>query len=204
MRFYSVWVAGAIIAIFIVFQGLLGWDLAWNVGSFEVQFFTSMLAHGSTVHLLGNLFGILLFGLLLEAVIGSKRFVHILIVSAIVGNLAGIGSYERVLGISGGVYGLIGALSVLRPTLVIWLSGLPVPMILVGIGYALYDIIGLSAGVTQTGHLAHLGGLVVGVFFGLRHRKDVLIPPKKRVKKSVNDPSLDRALDSYEQRFMRR
>ena len=137
VKYYTLWICAVIVGVFFVLQQALGLDLAWNVGTIEANFFLSMIAHGSVSHLLGNLFALFLFGLILEGTLGSERYVLLLFAAAVAGNLAGIGSYDRVLGISGGILGVIGALAVLRPTMVVWISGLPMPMLLAGAAYAL-------------------------------------------------------------------
>jgi membrane associated rhomboid family serine protease len=156
-------------------------------------------------HLLGNLFSIVLFGLLLEAAVGSQKFLKVLFWAAVFGNLAAIGSYNAVLGISGGIYGLIGALTVLRPKMVLWLSGLPMPMILVGVVYATIDLLGALAPVSNTGHLAHLAGFVVGVAYGFLFRKDDGGPGSSRSRSSLREDEkrrIDAHLDAYERRYL--
>lgn len=206
MKYYSLYAAGLILFVFFILQSLIGLNLAWQVGSFDIRFFTSMVSHSGMPHLLGNLFSLLLFGLLLESVVGSMRFLKILFWAAVVGNLAGIGSYNAVLGISGGIYGLIGALSVLRPKMVIWLSGLPMPMILVGVAYAFIDLLGAIDPVSNTGHLAHLAGLVVGLVAGFMYRKQ--FPDNRSSSRSQRmdkqtKKAIDKQLDEYERRYLK-
>ena len=212
VRYYSLVICLLITAVFFVIQGLFGVDLAWNVGSFEPNFFFSMIAHGSVGHLLGNLFALFLFGLILEGTVGSKRFLYVLAAAAVIGNLAGIGSYNRVLGISGGVYGLIGALTVLRPKMVMWVSGMPMPMVVAGLGYAFVDIVGAAAGTTGTGHFAHLAGFVVGGYLGWRWRDEAatrgegFFESRSRRSRSLSREErrrLDDRLDDYEDRYLR-
>ena len=165
---------------------------------------------------MGNLFALFLFGLMLEGTIGSKRYLYLLVAAGVAGNLAGIGSYNKVLGISGAVLGVIGALTVLRPKMVVWVSGLPMPMVVAGLAYAAIDLLGVLAPVSNTGHLAHLGGLVVGAVLAWRWRSEARTfgdglfekkPSKRRgssKKLSRRERErLDEELDKYEERYLR-
>jgi uncharacterized protein len=202
IRYLTLWLCGTIIAVFAV-QQLLPIRWAWQVGVVEWQFFGAMIAHGSTGHLLGNLFGLSIFGLVLEGRVGTKRLAILLLAAGILGNLAGIlGGYNRVIGISGAIYGVFGALAVLRPFMSVWVSAIPAPMILVAAGWTFMDLVGAFAGGTGTGHLAHLAGLVAGLGFGFAWRKRFADPPR-RAKQRRKDPVLDSQLDEFEQRYMR-
>lgn len=214
IQYYTLYLCGLIVGVFFVLQQLLGWDLAWEVGSISQNFFLSMVAHANTSHLLGNLFGLFLFGLLLEGTIGSKRFLYLVVATGVAGNLAGIGSYNRVLGISGVVLGVIGALTVLRPKMLIWAFGFPMPMLLAGAIYAAIDLLGVLAPASNTGHLAHLGGLVVGGVLGWYWRDEArtfgegFFESKKRRASSrklskQERRRLDKELDRYEDRYLR-
>ncbi len=191
-------ITGAIFFVFIFLQTILKIDLSWQVGTVDPRFLISTLAHANIGHLLGNAFGLALFGLILEHTIPRKNYLLLIILSAITGQIAGIGYYDRVIGISAVVFGIIGSLAVLRPTMIVWVAGMPMPMLLAGILWGAYSIIGSLAN-TQTGHLAHLGGLVVGVVLGLLWRKQYGVKKKKR---PPPDPSIDNALDHWESRFM--
>lgn len=205
IHYVSLWLAAAILVVFAL-QYLLPYRWAWSVGAVEWQFFGSMLAHGGVGHLLGNLFALGLFGLILEGTVGSRRTVTVLIAAGILGNLAGIGSYDSVIGASGAIYGLIGAMTVLRPRMVIWFEFLPMPMIVAGAAYALVDIVGAIGGGTGTGHLAHLAGLVAGGLLAVLWRKDV--PPERprrdRKQKLSREERrrIDAGLDDYERRYI--
>jgi membrane associated rhomboid family serine protease len=203
IKYYTLYVAAIVTLSFVILQSLLGLDLSWQVGEIEFQFITSIFAHGSLSHFLGNMFSLLLFGLILEGKIGSKNLLYVLLLAGVVGNLAAIGSYNSVLGISGGIYGLIGALMILRPKMVIWISGLPMPMVLVGIAYGAIDLLGALAPVGNTGHLAHLAGLGVGVIAGFMFRDDFSKPKNKTRLSKHQKQAIDNQLDMYEQRYLR-
>lgn len=200
-------ICAVIVVVFFGVQGILGIDLAWNVGSFEPNFFFSMIAHGSVGHLLGNLFALGLFGLLLEGTIGTRRYLWILLAAGVVANLSGVfAGYNRVLGISGVVYGIFGALAVLRPKMMVWAGGVPVPMIVAALGWTFIDLVGVFAGPTGTAHLAHIAGAVAGVVAGFLLKKKIPEPPegsRKKLRRSREETRrIDKALDTWEDRYM--
>ena len=80
---------------------------------------------------------------------------------------------------------MIGALILVRPLLVVWAFGLPMPIFIAGILWAGGDLIGAIGyftgnPISNTGNLAHLSGMFIGLIFGIvfrnwrsrRERKD--------------------------------
>jgi len=126
---------------------------------------TAIFLHADTVHLLYNLFGLILFGSILESIIGTKRFLKLFIIAGIAASIVSIPFYARVLGASGAIFGIIGMLAILRPRLVVWLYGMPTPMIIALFIWAAVDIFGIFFP-SGTANLAHLGGLAVGITLG--------------------------------------
>lgn len=193
-----------IIAIYLA-QVFFGLDLAWEVGTVHMNFFLSMVAHGSPGHLLGNLFGLAFFGFILEKTVGTFRFGAVLLLAGIVGNLSAIpAGYGAVIGISGAVYGILGALTVLRPWMVVWLGGMPMPMAVAGLLWAGSSVLGLFAVNTNVGHGAHLAGIIVGFILGALWKKRYGGKTRKRRKLKKVNPRLDKELDKYEKRYMSR
>lgn len=203
MKYYTLYIAGIIVGVYVFLQSLLGLDLSWQVGEIQIQFLSSMFAHANPGHLVGNLVSLLLFGLILEGTLDSKKMLFVLLGAAVAGNLAALGSYNSVLGLSGGIYGLIGALTILRPKMVIWVSGLPMPMFLAGLAYAAVDLLGALAPVSNTGHLAHLAGFVIGIAVGIYYRSPKKPRSKSQKLSSHQKRAIDNQLDMYEQRYLR-
>ena len=131
---------------------------------------TAILLHSGLPHLMYNLFGLALFGSILEHIIGSKKFLILLFVSGLTASLISLPFYTRVLGASGAVFGILGMLGILRPRLTVWLHYMPMPMIVALFVWAIGDIIGIYAP-SGTANIAHLGGLFVGVAAGIYYRK---------------------------------
>ncbi len=133
---------------------------------------THIFAHGSMNHLLMNLFGLFLFGFILEKQIGSKEFTALFFAS---GLIAGIGQMTASpvgysLGASGALFGILGMLAVLKPKMLVFVSSIPVPMIVAAAGWFIGEWIMLGIGRDGIGHAAHLGGLVLGLLFGIYWR----------------------------------
>ena len=131
---------------------------------------TAIFLHSGMVHLLYNLFGLALFGSILEHVIGSRKFLKLFFVSGLVASLVSLPFYTRVLGASGAVMGILGMLGILRPKLAVWLYGMPMPMIVALFVWGIGDVIGIYAP-SGTANIAHLGGLGIGVITGFYYRK---------------------------------
>jgi len=143
---------------------------------------TAVFLHSGLPHIMYNLFGLALFGSILEHVIGSRRFLILFFISGLVASLASLPFYTRVLGASGAVFGILGMLGILRPKLTVWVYSMPMPMIVALFVWAIGDIIGIYAP-AGTANIAHLGGLGIGVIAGFYYRKQ--FSEKKHKKEEV-------------------
>ncbi len=130
---------------------------------------TSMFLHGGLLHLFFNGFALYMFGPYLEQIIGPKRFLAVYFLSGIAGALAYAATYYLgilpasipALGASGAIFGILGAVAVLRPNLPIYMWFVPMPMkyaALVWVGLGLFE----TFQITGVAGAAHLGGLVLG------------------------------------------
>ena len=117
--------------------------------------------------------------------------------------IAGISAlflYDRVLGVSGALFGVIGTLTALRPRMFMYIPGLTyLPMIAAAFIYLLLDLGGLFYP-TNTANLAHIGGLISGILIGIYWRKEFPETKKSRREKIVRDEDLD----NWEKEYMRR
>ncbi len=140
------------------------------------QLFTYMFMHGSWSHLLGNMIGLLFFGLYIERQLGSKEF---LLFYSICGVFCGavslavylfFGFYGVVLvGASGAVYAVLLLFAVIFPRSTVFIMGMvPVPApILVAIyaGIAVFEqAFGMNQGVA---HMTHLSGFAAAWIYCL-------------------------------------
>ena len=118
------------------------------------------------------MYTLLIFGPLLEQRIGVKRFLLVYLASGIVAGILSSFFYQRALGASAAIMGMIGVLIILMPGLRLLLFFVvPMPLWLVGILYAMLDIFGIfyPSGV---GNIAHLTGMAIGLAYGLYLKKE--------------------------------
>jgi membrane associated rhomboid family serine protease len=144
-------------------------DFALRADSWMIKpwtFVTSMFLHGSFEHLFYNMFALVMFGSILEKIIGSKKFLLLYFVSGILAGLGGTFFYESAIGASGAIYGVLGSLATLRPRMVVYAMGVPMPMIVAVIIWATLDFVGMFAP-GQIAYAAHLCGLAAGVLISL-------------------------------------
>jgi len=138
------------------------------------MFVTSIFLHADIEHLFFNMLILFFLGINLERSIGRKAFVILFFVSGIVGNLGylisavmlGGNPFTPAIGASGAIYGIIGALATLAPMMMVFIGMIPMPMILVAVFWGFTDFAGLFAP-SDIAHGAHLGGMFVGIVFGL-------------------------------------
>jgi len=152
---------------------------------------TSIFLHGSVEHLLYNMFALALFGILLEKIIGSKKFLFVFFFTGIVASIGSAFFYNASLGASGAIFGLLGCLAVLRPRMTIWVMGAPMPMFVAVIVWLLIDLAGIFYP-TNVANVAHIAGLLSGIVIGILWRKTFWEYPEKRQKpKVVSEEEID-------------
>lgn len=137
---------------------------------------TSAFLHGSVSHLFFNMYALMIFGPLVEATIGKKRFLGIYLVSELIASFGYSLFYTSpALGASGAIMGILGMVIILYPNLkVLFLFFIPMSMRTAGIIFALFDLFGIFNPTSNVAHLAHLFGLTAGLFYGqylLKNRK---------------------------------
>jgi hypothetical protein len=127
---------------------------------------TAIFLHGDLTHLFYNILALVLFGLILEQIIGRKRFYVLFFAGGIVASVAAALLYPFSLGASGAVFAVLGCLAVLRPRMTVWVYFFPMPMAAAAVLWFLIDMVGLIAP-SGIANAAHIAGLVFGVLFGL-------------------------------------
>jgi membrane associated rhomboid family serine protease len=159
------------------------------------RFVSAVFLHGSLIHLLYNLFALALFGSILEKVIGSKKFLWVFFLSGIFANLIAVNFYTSSLGASGAVYGILGCLAFLRPGMMVWAFGFPMPMFIAAILWVGGAVLGIFMP-SNIGHIAHLSGILVGFLFGLFLKLGKRKRRKKR-KIVISEPDMRNWEDRY-------
>lgn len=123
------------------------------------RFITAGFLHGGPLHILGNMFCLVLWGGPLERRVGAFYFTVIylsgLVGGAIVSNITHAGPFISV-GASGAISGVLGALLSLR---LLGLVGLPWSFFVVNVGLN----IALAASVSNIDWGAHVGGFAAGM-----------------------------------------
>jgi len=169
------WLSLIIFAVFLLQKMIGGFTdyfiLDTRTVLFEVYtLVTAIFLHSGMVHLLYNLFGLMLFGTILEHIIGSRKFLILFFAAGLAASLISIPFYTRVLGASGAIFGVLGMLGILRPKLTVWVYSMPMPMIVALFVWAIGDVIGIYAP-SGTANIAHLGGLGIGIVAGIYYRR---------------------------------
>jgi len=133
-----------------------------------------MFLHGDFAHLFFNMFALLMFGISLENRIGSDRFVAVFFLAGIVGSIGYLVTASNpnipALGASGAIYGILGALAVLRPFMMVWMGGIPMPMIVAAFFWVGIEFLGMFVP-SGIAHSAHLGGIFAGILYGIYLRR---------------------------------
>ncbi len=137
------------------------------------MFITSIFLHGSITHIFFNGYALFAFGPLLEQRIGSMKFLGMYLAAGIIGNmlyyatiLAGIIPPVPALGASGSIYGILGALSILMPQLVLLIFGIvPLQIRHATVLWIMLEFTGSFNANSGIGSAAHLGGLLFGLAY---------------------------------------
>jgi len=134
--------------------------------------FFHMFFHQNILHLLFNMVALIGFGFFLEMRIGRTAFLALYLSSGIIGGLVHVFIYPTsinpLIGASGAIFGIFGAIALLEPTM---------PTILFGASYIVAAIFLMKIGVTfGMAHAAHLGGMFYGALISF------LIDLKKALK----------------------
>jgi rhomboid protease GluP len=134
---------------------------------------TSAFLHDGIVHLLFNMWALLILGGRLEPIVGTVRFGVIYFVSALSGSLLGLWAFPQSIcvGASGAIFGIAGAMLVIgttHPNLVPGGVGHAfgpgvLPFLFYNLVYAGYYNLTHASNTTQINLMAHMGGLLGGV-----------------------------------------
>lgn len=146
---------------------------------------SSMFVHFSFSHLLVNMISLFFIGMFIEKLIGRKRYLWFYLLSGLVAGLlfvaltfigTGVPYGAQIfgtpdlaaVGASGAIFGLAGLLAVILPRLkVLVFFILPMPMWLAMV-VLMFGLWALSIALNlPIGNTAHLGGLLVGLAYGI-------------------------------------
>jgi membrane associated rhomboid family serine protease len=152
-----------------------------------LTFVTSFFLHAGIIHLAGNMYFLLAFGHAVENFLRPLRYLALIALAALIGDLAHIAldprSQTPCIGASGGIAGVIMfyALNFPRMRLAffwrigfVWFRWIRLPAWFVFVLWILFQIIGTleqRAGMSSVSSAAHLGGAAVGLLGWLVWRK---------------------------------
>ncbi len=146
------------------------WPMPW-------MFVTSAFMHIDPYHLFFNMFMLFMFGVTLEKMIGSWRFLSLYLIAGVAGNAGYVvfcmatGSDIPAIGASGAIYGVFACLAILAPHIRVYLFFfLPLRIFHALLLYAAIDIVLMNSN-DSVAHSAHLAGALVGVAFAFYIKK---------------------------------
>ncbi len=146
-------------------------------GKYLWTFLTSMFMHGGFFHIFANMLSLFFIGGLVEKILGRRRYILFYLLAGLFSGLFFVLSSfiftkdfnTYAVGASGALFGLVGLLMLLTPNLPVYIMFIPIPIKMKyaapGILVALWLI--SIAGKVPIGNTAHLGGLILGLIYGL-------------------------------------
>ncbi|PYK43142.1 MAG: hypothetical protein DME46_08325 [Verrucomicrobia bacterium] len=157
-----------------------------------LTFVTSFFLHAGVIHLVGNMYFLLVFGDDVENFLGPLRYVAFIAIAAFVGDLAHIASAPNssipCIGASGGIAAVITFYALAFPQAKIgflwryfyYFRWIRLPAWFVFVLWIVFQIIGAyeqRVGISSVSSFAHLGGATIGLVAWVICRKKRWIDP---------------------------
>ncbi len=169
----------SVIVFFLQFLNIFDWKLFAFTPALALQqpwtFITAIFLHADLTHLFFNMFALLMFGLALENRIGPRNYLIVFFLAGILGSvgylLTASNPLTPAIGMSGSIYGIMGALAMIMPGAMVFIGGFfPMPMIFAVFFWGISEFLGLfyPSGIARG---AHLAGLFIGILYGIYIRK---------------------------------
>ncbi len=162
--------------------------------NFQVwQLITYQFMHANFTHIFFNMFMLWMFGMEIENILGSKKFLYYYLICGIAAGLAQLfiaplfSSPAITIGASGAVFGIMIAFGMLFPDRYIFLWFL-IPIkakYLIGFLFVL-ELFWIGDAGSNVAHLAHLGGALAGFLF-IMFDKNIDVPLKRMLNISGSD-----------------
>ncbi len=160
---------------------------------------TYMFLHAGLQHYISNMFALLIFGLILEKVVGTRNFLKVYFLSGIASGLVGIVFYNSLIGASGAIFGAMASLALLRPNLVVWVGYVPMPMIAALFVWGAADMLGVFVP-GNVAHIGHLAGMAAGLIYTAIRLRGFGEKPEKKYKIRISES----AIREWEKNYMGR
>ena len=160
---------------------------------------TSMFLHDPEhlEHILFNGLSLFLFGTILERKVTQKEYLSIYFGAGIVGGLFYYITYALglidapALGASGAIFGILGAVTVFFPNLIIYVFFVPMPARIAAVVWFILEFFGIfntsSSGIASA---AHLGGLLAGIVLAYLLSKKNVQPPTWTYQETQEPPHM--------------
>jgi len=138
------------------------------------QPFTAIFLHAGFMHLLMNMIGLYMFGMLAAPALGGRRFLTLFLLSGLLGNLLWLAfnfnGYAAIIGASGSVMGVIMAAAMIFPNRDVYFIFAPFPvklktMAIVFILLELFSELSSPYRGAPIAYLAHIGGFIGGYLY---------------------------------------
>lgn len=160
---------------------------------FPWQFVSYMFLHGGFSHVFFNMLALVIFGPTLETTWGSKKFLIYYFICGLGGGLAHTlispmvsGAVGPLIGASGAIFGLLAAFGLMFPDqMLLVFFFIPMKAKYAVLLFIMLEVFSVRAN-DNVGHLAHLGGAVVGITYLLIEGRG--INPFKRRGPSSDSP----------------
>lgn len=130
---------------------------------------TATILHGGIIHLIFNLYALILIGIILEPIIGKKKYIFTYFISSIFASVFSLYFNTNVVsvGASGAIFGMLGLIFILISFKIISFPNISNKNLMISVGiFVLYNLL---SGIQTEGvdNAAHIGGLICGIFIGL-------------------------------------
>ena len=186
---------------------------SWGTIAQVWRFVTYQFLHdlSSFFHILFNMMVLYFFGPLMERMWGSRRFLKFYLCAGAAGGIVytllvvfGVLKALPMVGASGGLYGILGAVAVLFPQMQVFLFGIiPMSMRTMAILAVVISLLNFAGGANAGGEAAHLTGMAIGVLYvmvlprltGLRMKRNKGQWSKKIEVERSFESEVDRILD---------
>jgi membrane associated rhomboid family serine protease len=137
--------------------------------------------HANFFHIFANMVTLIFVGGLAQKILGQKRYLWFYLISGIIASsffvlIAWIFQTDLntyAVGASGALFGVIGLLMIITPNLPVFIMFIPIPIKLKYAAPGILIVLWLVsiAGDVPIGNVAHLGGLLSGLIYGVYLRQ---------------------------------
>ena len=145
-------------------------------GKYLWTFLTSIFMHSGFLHIFANMVSLIFIGNLAERILGKKRFLFFYLLAGLFAGLSFV-LFSFILpsdfntyavGASGALFGLIGMLMIVTPNLPVSILFIPIPIKMKFAAPIMLVLLWLISilGNVPVGNTAHIGGFLVGIFYG--------------------------------------